>query len=139
MNKEVKYLTIKDIQKYINFIKEVFEYNIDSNSVKEIIKNNKVLIIKDNDKIIASAMLEERKEYIKNQKYYYLGYLGVIKEHRREGYATKLFEKIDELVKKNDIDYLELTSGNQRRIAHYFYASKDFKVKDTTVYVKLYK
>ena len=64
MNKEVKYLTIKDIQKYINFIKEVFEYNIDSNSVKEIIKNNKVLIIKDNDRIIASAMLEERKEYI---------------------------------------------------------------------------
>ena len=95
-------------------------------------------------KIIFLTMIENLKvikdifEYIKNQSYYRVGYLGVIKEYRREGYANKIFEKIEELVKENNIDYLQLTSGNQRKAAHYFYKSKNFKIKDTTVFVKLY-
>lgn len=134
----VEYLKKKDINSYIEFIKEIFDYSANSESIEKLIRKNKVLIIKKDEKVIASAVLEERFEYIKNQKYYYLGYLGVLKQYRREGYASKLFEKIEELVKENNISYLELTSGNQRRVAHYFYKSKDFKIKDTTVFVKLY-
>ena len=139
MDKKVEYLTKKDIKLYGDFIKEIFDYNITKKAIEELIKNNKVLVIKTNNRIIASATLEERFEYIKNQKYYYLSYIGVIKEYRREGYASKLFEKIEELVGKNNISYLELTSGNQRRAAHYFYKSKNFKVKDSTVFIRMYE
>lgn len=138
MNKEVEYLKKNDIDNYIEIIDELFGYIPQKQAIEKLIKKNKVLIIKKNDKIIATATLEERFEYIKNQKYYYLSYLGVKKEYRRMGYATKIFEKINELVEENNISYLELTSGNQRRVAHYFYKSKDFKIKDTTVFVKLY-
>ena len=89
--------------------------------------------------MVASVILEEITEYIKNQKYYYINYLGVKKNCRRNGYASKLFEKIEELVRENGINYIELTSGNQRRNAHYFYKSKNFKIKDTMVFVKIYK
>lgn len=135
---KVEYLTKKDIPLYADFIKEVFDYDINEEAIEKLIKKNKVLIIKKDNIIIAGATLEERFEYIKNQKYYRIGYLGVLKEYRREGYASKIFEKIEELVKKNKIDYLQLTSGNQRRVAHYFYKSKNFKIKDTTVFVKMY-
>ena len=129
MDKKVEFLKKKDIKKYIEFIDNVFNYIADSKVIENLINSNTVLVIKDNDKIIASAMLEERFEYIKNKKYYYLSYLGVLKKYRREGYATKLFEKIDEMSRKNNINYLELTSGNHRRDAYYFYKSKDFKIK----------
>ena len=138
MNKEVEFLKKKDINLYGDFIKEVFGYEINIEAIEKLIKKNKVLIIKDDDKIIASATLEERFEYVKNQSYYRVGYLGVIKQYRREGYANKIFKKIEELVKENNIDYLQLTSGNHRKAAHYFYKSKNFKIKDTTVFVKLY-
>ena len=138
MNKEVVFLKKRDIESYIEFIKEVFGYEASFESIEKLIRKHKVLIIKKNDEVIASATLEECYEYIKNQKYYHVGYLGVKKEYRRYGYATLLFNKIEELVKENNIDYLELTSGNQRRGAHYFYKSKDFKIKDTTVFIKLY-
>lgn len=135
---EVEVLKKKDIPSYIDFIKEIFDYNADSSAIEKLIKKNKVLIIKRDERVVASATLEERFEYIRNQKFYSLTYLGVLKEYRRRGYATKIFEKINELVEENNINYLELTSGNQRRIAHYFYKSKDFKIKDTTVFVKFY-
>ena len=136
--KEVEVLKKKDIKLYISFIKEIFDYDIDKTIVENLMKSNKILIIKNSDKIIASTIIEERLEYIKNKKYYYLSYLGVLKEYRREGYASKIFEEVEKLVNKNNIDYIELSSGNQRRIAQYFYKSKNFKIKDTTIFVKLY-
>ncbi len=138
MNKEVEYLSKNDIEKYILFIKNVFGYESNKEAILKSLKNNKILVIKKDDDIVATVTLEERFEYIKNQKYFFISYLGVSKEHRREGYASKLFEKIEELVKEKHINYLELTSGNQRRDAHYFYKEKEFKIKDTTVFVKFY-
>ena len=139
MSIEVETLKKKDISSYVKFIDEIFGYEANSEVIEKMIKKNKVLVIKDNEEVVASVVLEERFEYIKNQKYYFISYLGVKKEYRRKGYASKLFKKVEELVKENDIKYLELTSGNQRRIAHFFYKDKQFKIKDTMVFVKFYK
>lgn len=138
MNKEVEYLTKEYIDSYIKFIGDVFDYQSNKLDIEKLIKKNKVLVIKNQDKIIASCVLEECYEYIKGHKYYHVMYFGVLKEYRRMGYANRIFEEVEKLVKENDIKYLELTSGNHRKAAHYFYQSKDFKIKDTTVFIKLY-
>lgn len=138
MNKEVEYLKKEDIHSYIKYIKEVFDYDTEEENIIKLIDKNKILVIKNQDKIIASIVLEENYEYIKGEKYYRVSYFGVLKEYRRMGYANRLFEEVEKLVKENNIKYLELTSGNHRKAAYYFYQSKDFKIKDTTVFVKLY-
>ena len=134
----VETLKKKDIDSYIKLIDEIFGYTPIKEVIEKLIKKNKVLIIKENEQVVASITLEERFEYIKNQKYYYINYFCVKKEYRRKGYASKLFEKVEDLVKENDIKYLELTSGKQRREAHFFYKQKEFKIKDTMVFVKFY-
>ena len=138
MSIEVEPLKKKDIESYIKHIDEIFGYKAEKEVIEKLIRKNKVLVIKKGEEVVASVTLEERFEYIKNQKYYYISYLGVKKEYRRNHYASKLFDKIEELVKENDIKYIELTSGNQRRQAHYFYKNKEFKIKDTMVFVKFY-
>jgi GNAT superfamily N-acetyltransferase len=92
MNKEVECLKKENIDSYINFIRDVFDYEADKKAIQNLIKKHKVLIIRNQDKIIASVVLEECFEYIKNQKYYHLGYFGVLKEYRRMGYANRIFE-----------------------------------------------
>ena len=136
--KEVEYLKKEDINSYIIFIKDVFDYEAKEEDIEKLINNDAVLIIKNQDKIIAAVTLEEHYEYIKAEKFYHVGYFGVLKEYRRMGYAKILFDKIDELVKENNIKYLELTSGNHRKAAHYLYQSRGFKIKDSTVFVKIY-
>ena len=138
MNKEVEFLKEENIYSYIDFIDKVFDYKIDVKNVKKLIDGNKVLVIMNGNKVIASVILEKNFEYVKNQEYYKLSYLGVLREYRRMGYANRLFEKVEELANENNINYLELTSGNQRIAAHYFYQKNGFKIKDTTVFVKLY-
>jgi ribosomal protein S18 acetylase RimI-like enzyme len=138
MNKEVEYLKKENINSYISFIKDVFDYEATVECIEELIEKHKVLVILNQDKVIASVILEEHHDFIKDKKYYHVHYFGVLKEYRRMGYANRLFEKIEELVKENDIKYLELTSGNHRKAAHYFYQGNGFKIKDTTVFVKIY-
>ena len=138
MNKDVVLLKEENIKSYIEFILNVFGYEAKKEDIKELIKKDKVLAILNQDKVIASVILEECFDAIKSQKYYRIGYFGVLKEYRRMGYANRLFEEVEKLVKQNDIKYLELTSGNHRKAAHFFYQKNGFKVKDTTVFVKLY-
>lgn len=138
MNKEVEYLKKENINSYISFIKEVFDYEATSENIEKLIKKHKVLVLLNQDKVIASVILEEHSDFIKDKKYYHIQYFGVLKEYRRMGYANRLFEKVEELVKENNIGYLELTSGNHRKAAHYFYQKNGFKIKDTTVFVKFY-
>lgn len=134
----VEELKKKDFRSYIDFIKEVFDYDVDKRNLDNYYKENIVLVIKKDDRIVASVTIKEDFDYIKNQKYYYVNYLGVLKEYRREGLASILFDEIDKKSELNNINYLLLTSGNQRRAAHYFYKSRNFKIKDTTVFIKFY-
>lgn len=134
----IEELNKKDIKLYIDFINEVFGYEATLENMEKYVKGNKVLVIKREEKVVASVSIKEETDYIKNQKYYYINYLGVLKEYRREGFASKLFDEIDKMALDNGIKYLLLTSGNQRRAAHFFYKSRNFKIKDTTVFIKLY-
>ena len=135
---EVTKLTKEEIDAYSEFIVKVFDYDIDTSSIEECIEQNNILVIKDDDKIVASLTYEERKEYVKNKKYYFISYFGVIKEYRRKGLGTMLFDYLKKEIERNGISYIEITLGNHRKAAHYFYRSRNFKIKDTTVFIKFY-
>lgn len=138
MENKIETLKKKDIKSYIKYIKETFDYDASEELIEKLMRKHKVLVIKDDNKVIASVVVEEYIEYIKNEKYYHLSYFGVLKDYRRNGYASKLFEKVEEMVKENKINYVELVSGNQRLSAHNFCKDKNFKLKDTSVFVKVY-
>ena len=124
----IENLTKKDLKLYNEFINEVFGYDSSLEHLEKYMKENKVLIVKKDNKIAASVSIKEEYDYIKDQKYYYINYLGVLKDYRREGLASKLFDEIDRMAQENNIMYLLLTSGNQRRAAHFFYKSRNFKI-----------
>ena len=89
---KVEKLKKKDINSYIEFIKEIFDYDATIENIEKMMRKNIILVIKDNNKVVASATLTEGFEYIKNKKYYKVNYLGVLKDYRREGYATNLLK-----------------------------------------------
>ncbi len=136
---EVERLKTKDITSYKEFIKDVFGYDANRKNISESMKSNIILVLKLESKVICSMTLEEKKDYVKDKRYYYVSYFGVLNDYRRMGFATKMFDYVEDMIRKNNIDYIELTSGNQRKEAHNFYSKNNFRVKDTTVFIKFYK
>ena len=136
---EVERLKTKDINSYKDFIKDVFGYDVSKRNITNAMKNSIILVLKLDEKVIASITLEEAHEYIKNKKCYYASYFGVLPDYRRMGFATKIFDYVEDMIKENKIDYIELNSGNQRKEAYNFYSKHNFRVKDTTVFIKFYK
>lgn len=136
---EVELLKTKDISSYVEFIKDVFGYEASKKNIREAIKKSIILVIKSDNRVVASITLDEEKDFVKNKKYYFVSYFGVLNDYRRMGFATKIFDYVEEMANNKGIDYIELTSGNQRKEAHNFYSKHNFRIKDTTVFVKLYK
>ena len=62
---EVELLKKKDIDEYIKLIYEIFGYESNKEAIEKLIKKSKVLIIKKDDIIVASANIEERYESAK--------------------------------------------------------------------------
>ena len=136
---EVERLKTKDISSYKDFIKDVFGYDTSRKNIMKAMKKSIILVLRLDNKVISSITLDEEVDYVKDKRYYYASYFGVLTDYRRMGFATKIFEYVEELIKTNNIDYIELTSGNQRKEAHNFYSRHNFRVKDTTVFIKFYK
>lgn len=59
MNKEVELLQKENIDSYIDFIKKVFDYDANKESIEKLISKDKVLVIKNQNKVIASLVLQE--------------------------------------------------------------------------------
>ena len=73
MNKEVEYLKKENIDSYIRFIKEVFDYEPSKENIEKLLEHDTILVLMNGEKVIASVVLEEHYEFIKAQKYYHVG------------------------------------------------------------------
>lgn len=129
-----KYLT-DEYDEVIKLIKEVFKIE----SKKECFKlqdNQKILLLKDNNIVIGLSMITLKNDPFKNKKTYYLDYICIKEEYRHKSLGRKMFEKIIEIAKENNIDYLELTSRKERKEARKMYLDYGMNIRDTDVFIK---
>ena len=75
-------------------------------------------------------------DIIEDKKNYFLEYFCVGSNYRGLGISNYMIDFIFEFAKKNNIDYIELTSNNHRLVAHSLYKKHGFIVRDTTVFRK---
>ncbi|WEM60487.1 GNAT family N-acetyltransferase [Streptococcus parauberis] len=53
--------------------------------------------------------------------------LAVLPDYQRRGIGGQLMRAIEEIAKKNNINYIRLNSGNSRKEAHAFYQHLGYK------------
>ena len=128
-----------EIREYID--SDLSSLNILLNDVYGIEKVNCItdnieLVAIDDEAVVGYLMLNIMHNSIKNIRYGMVNYVCVAKEYRRQGIATKLFEKVFDICRNKNISYIELTSNETRVEAHALYKKIGFMVRDTTVFRK---
>lgn len=88
------------------------------------------------EEVVGYLMLQKVHDSIKNIYYFYVQYVCVKKEYRRNGIGKALFTHVFELSLKNHISYIELTSNPMRTEAHFLYHSLGFHTRSTDVFRK---
>ena len=86
--------------------------------------------------IVGYFYLLEAPDIIRNLNVYYIHYLCVDTSHRGMGIGRAMVEFIEKYAKINGVQRLELTSKNERIIAHKLYESFGFEKRDTSVFRK---
>ena len=128
------YLT-NEIDETVELINSIFNTSGDSNTFK-LMDNQKVLLMKDNDVVIGTTLITLKNDPIKNTKTYYLDYICIKEEYQHKGLGRKLFEKILNIAKEDNVDYIELTSREDRVEARKMYLAYGMTIKDTNVFIK---
>lgn len=65
-----------------------------------------------------------------------LWWVGTHPEYRRKGIATKLFEKIEEIARKNNCELIYFTSAQDNIGAHNFYQKLGYNMNSDKAFVK---
>ena len=89
-----------------------------------------------NGEIVGYFYLLEAPDIIRNLNVYYIHYFCVDTSHRGMGIGRVMVDFIEKYAKKNGVKRLELTSKNERVIAHKLYLSFGFEKRDTSVFRK---
>lgn len=125
---------INEISEVSSLIKETFDIDININELK-LQDNQKILLLKDESIVVGLALITLKSDPFKNKKTYYIDYLCVREKYQHKALGRKIFEKIIEIAKENDINYIELTSRKERTAARSIYLDYGMKIKDTDLFI----
>jgi ADP-ribose pyrophosphatase YjhB (NUDIX family)/N-acetylglutamate synthase-like GNAT family acetyltransferase len=136
LNKDITMSYLKDEQKeVVELINKEFNYDKDYKNF-ELLDNQKVLLLKDKDKVVGVTIITLLNDPIKNKKTYYLDYVCVDDSYQNRGLATMMFKEIERDARENKIDKIKLTSSKKREFARQLYLREGMKIKDTDVFEK---
>ena len=88
-------------------------------------------------KVVGYFILNEMIDIIRNLKIYHIDYVCVDKKYRGNGFGKAMMEWAIKYAKDEGACRIELTSGNQRIIAHNMYLSLGFIKRDSSIFRKV--
>ena len=88
------------------------------------------------EKVVGYLVLNRLIDGVRNQTYFHVNYVCSHPDFRNQHIATRLFEEVFSICKKEGVSYLELTSNPSRVAAHHLYHKLGFQVRKTTVFRK---
>jgi len=131
---EFKFLT-NEHKDVLDLIKKVFKIDEDINFFN-LFDNQKILILKNKNEVVGTALITLKYDPFKNIKTYYLDYICIKENYQNQGLGKKLFEEVIKIAEKDNIDYIELTSKKERKNARKIYIDCGMKIKDTDLFIK---
>lgn len=138
---DINFCFLKDenINDYVLLMKDAFSFDVDVSNVKKCLSLGiRVLCAMYDNKVVGAVMITNDYDPIRNLKSYYLDYVSVLSSYRNKKIGTKLMLEVENMAKKEDIDYIEFTSSN-KTYARQLYLSSGYEIRDTSVFIKKYK
>ena len=87
-----------------------------------------------NDVVAGYLVLTRVLDLVKGRPYYLVDYVCVAKSYRNLGLGQLLMERVLEVARKDKALYLELTSREDRVVAHHLYEKVGFEKRDSYIY-----
>ena len=132
MNIEIREYEEKDLDSLNILLEEVYGLKKEINT-----NNNTELVAVLDNNVVGYLTINKLYDSVKNIKYCYINYVCVKKEYRRYHIATILLQKVEEICRKENISYIELTSNAKRIEAQYLYNKEGYIKRDTNVFRKV--
>lgn len=137
---EIKWMALEQAEETAELVWESFhKHKTIPSFIKEYYRTDgsyRSLIALYEGQVVGHVWIDRVVDIFQMKRYFYLRDICVQENFRTMGIATTLMKKVEEIAKKEAIDYLELTSSRLRVDAHRVYQKLGYQIKDTMVFVK---
>lgn len=127
-----KYLDA-DFDEVNELLYKSFGYNVDKQKDEKV---HEFVGVYDS-KVVGYFILYEMIDIVRNIKIYHIDYVCVDSEYRGRGFGKKMMEWAIKYAEDNGVRRIELTSGNQREVAHKLYLDLGFMKRDSSIFRKV--
>lgn len=129
---------VDEDKEIINLINDSFETSVNVSKI-ELLNNQRILLLKDNNRVIGVTIITLKLNPIKKKKTFYLDYVCIDKNYRQQGLGEKMLKEVERIAKEENIDYIELDSNKKRVAARNLYAKLNFEIEDKDLFKKSVK
>ncbi len=124
-----------EIEETLDLINKVFKTDAKKENF-HLLDNQKVLLLKDDKKVIGCSLITLKKDPVKDLLTYYIDYFCIDEAYQHQGLGKKLFEEIERLAIDENVSRLELTSNKKREVARQLYLNEGMNIIDTDLFMK---
>ena len=96
----------------------------------------KVIGIYKDSELIGFCQIDYINDIFENKKRAYINSFCIKDNYRNMGYGDKLLKSSIDIIKKDNANYINMTSNKNRVIAHKLYKNNNFEVVDTIIFKK---
>ena len=133
MNIEIDYYKDEYLEQVNKVLKEAFNIekgNFHGEQFKEIVALT-------NEEVVGYLLLTKILNPIKDKYYYLVDYVCVLSEYRGLGIADKIMKFAENIARKDNAMYLQLTCGTHRLAAHKLYERCGYIKRDSDQFRKV--
>lgn len=128
---EVKEISNSDLTKAREIYNNSFNKQITNHNIPLL---GKVIGIYKDNNLIGICQIDYINDIFENKKRAYINNFCIDKNYRNKGYGDKLLKSCINILKKEKIDYINMTSNKTRTIAHKLYQKNNFTIVDTNIF-----
>ena len=96
----------------------------------------KVIGIYKDSELIGFCQIDYINDIFENKKRAYINSFCIKDNYRNMGYGDKLLKEVIDILKKDNVDFINMTSNKNRTIAHKLYKKNNFEIVDTLIFKK---
>ncbi len=133
----IRWIQMEEIEEWISLLSESFPVQTTKEKIqKNLNEDHRILIAKKQDQLVGSILINKEKNFIENFVSFRLHNICVKKEFRNQKIATSMLREVDRIAREENIDFIDLTSSNNREVAQHVYLKNGYEKRESCLFRK---
>jgi len=134
---KIRWIKEEEIKEALKVLAESFPVDTTEKKVKDSLnEKNRILVAVLENEIVGVVVIKKEENFIENVISFHLDNICVKPTMQNKNIASTMLQEIECIAKEEQVDYIDLTSSNYRKVAHHVYLKNGYERRESCLFRK---